>query len=268
MVRIKLNRLHIARQVLLVSVTINLMACTTYKKVTEYKYFTNKVVTNPTETIEHPVILPAYPDLKTFSAKFKLASKSMEDINDLKGVLRIQRDSIIWLNINLDNGITVAKALFSTDSFKVYNRIDKSLYEGIYAEFNARYGVSVNFQIIQSILLHDFYADYQPESTYYLPVTANDTITRGITFTDKHSTQIFNYWIDILSGEINSSSIISDEIILTTTYSEPEKEKKLFFPEKLAVKWQDSEQVKDIEIEYSKIEFNPKVEFPFNVPRR
>lgn len=268
MVRIKINRPSLAKNIILLSLAVQVVACNSIKHAVS-------IMTSPFESADssaaphfHPEIPRAYPDLSTFSAKFKLGSETIKELNDLKGVVRIQRDSIVWLNISLDNGITVVKAYFTPDSFKVYNRIEQELTEGSYADFSNMYQVQVDFFMLQAAFLNDYYPMYDPESTTMIEGAPGDTVRAALDYSGKKNAHLFHYVIDKLSKTIYQSTIIASDMILSIKYDKFDKEKHRYFPEDYQIQWQNADKKRDISMELNRIEINSKVEFPFNIPNR
>lgn len=124
---------------------------------------TARPITNPHNESDPVIDVEVAPVVKDsalrLSASFEILSDDLSDINKLKGLLRLQKDSLIWINLTHPGGIPVARGLFTLDSFFVQNRIEKEEYSGSYSEFNAKYGLPLNFQILQSVLLSETLPD-------------------------------------------------------------------------------------------------------------
>lgn len=120
-------------------------------------------ISNPLQESDPVIEVVVAPVVKEtalrLSASFEILSDDLTDINKLKGLLRLQKDSLIWINLTHPSGIPVARGLFTPDSFFVQNRIDKEEYSGSYGEFNSKYGLPLNFQILQSVLLAESLPD-------------------------------------------------------------------------------------------------------------
>lgn len=268
MVRIKFKSLALFKYSILLLLAVQILSCSSIKHAVSI--MTSPFVSSDSiaTTHSHPEIPKAYPELTTFSAKFKLASETIKELNNLKGVVRIQRDSIVWLNISLDNGITVVKALFTPDSFKVYNRIEQELTQGTYADFSQMYQVNVDFFMLQSVFLNDYYPLYNPESTAMVEGAPGDSIRAAMDYSGKHNENLFHYVIDKVSKTIFQATIIAQDMILSIKYDKFDKEKHTYFPEDYLIQWQSADKKRDIYMELNRIEINSKVEFPFNIPNR
>lgn len=65
---------------------------------------------------------------------------------------RLIKDTVIWMSISPALGIEVARVLLTTDSVKLTNKIDKKYFIGTYDYLSAKFGVDLNFDLIQSAL--------------------------------------------------------------------------------------------------------------------
>ena len=67
--------------------------------------------------------------------------------------VRMKKDSLIWTNITGTLGIQGMRALFTQDSVKIINRVEKTYSSISYKDFSKQFGVNLNFQNVQSIIL-------------------------------------------------------------------------------------------------------------------
>lgn len=78
------------------------------------------------------------------------------DMNDRKinvsGTCKIRKDSAIFISIQPFLGIELFKAELTTDSMRVFDKMNHRYYVVDYDFFNKRFGVNVNFYSLQSLL--------------------------------------------------------------------------------------------------------------------
>ena len=70
-------------------------------------------------------ICKGYGDYETVSFKFSLASKNLKSLPQIKGSMRIKKDSVIWISI-APVGIEMARCLITPDSIKLHSKISAS----------------------------------------------------------------------------------------------------------------------------------------------
>jgi hypothetical protein len=92
--------------------------------------------------------------------------------DEISAFLVCRRDSIIYLNIN-KFGIELARAVLRPDSVTMVNRFEKTFYKGDYSIVKQLYGFSLNYNVIQSIILCEDFSSY---SSGLKLVTSNDSL--------------------------------------------------------------------------------------------
>lgn len=88
----------------------------------------------------------------TSKAKVSFDNDKM-DVNG-KAVIRIKKDETIWLSVMATAlNLEVARCLITTDSIKVIDNFNKKYYRYDFATLSAKTGLTLNFGLIQSVLL-------------------------------------------------------------------------------------------------------------------
>ena len=98
-----------------------------------------------------------YANFSTFQTKMKLSVKADKKSNSLMGILRMSKDSMIWMSLNPGFGIEVARTKMNNDSIVFLDRFNKSYYNGDYNNINTLLGVDLDYKLIQSIFLNTLY---------------------------------------------------------------------------------------------------------------
>ncbi|MDR2963095.1 MAG: DUF4292 domain-containing protein [Bacteroidales bacterium] len=119
-----------------------------------------KLVVKPREIkqIERTALLDTiikhFGDYRTVNSHFEVEFKADKKYN-VKGNLRIQRDSIIWINITPAFGLEAFRLKLTRDSVYFVNKLGKSYYAGNYAIVRLLTGVDMNYQTVQALFLNE-----------------------------------------------------------------------------------------------------------------
>ncbi len=203
-------------------------------------------------------------DYRSFTAKVDVDYRDAEGKKyDLNAIIRMQKDSIIWVSINAALGIEVMRIIITKDSVKLLDKLDK-----IYT--------------IRRI-------DYLQEITS-LPLTLSnlqDLIVGNPVFVDRN---IVSYttgtgFINLVSiGEWFKNSLVitdSDKKILRSklddvnilrnrtadlTYTDYEDKRGVLFATKRNITVVEKKKL-DIRLNFKQYSFNDAVSFPFSVPK-
>jgi hypothetical protein len=67
--------------------------------------------------------------------------------------IHVNRDSAIWISVAV--GIEIGRALITTDSVKVMDRINKQYYELAISELSTQFDFDLDYKLLQSLILGD-----------------------------------------------------------------------------------------------------------------
>ncbi len=95
-----------------------------------------------------------------FSAKLNLIISQEKSKSDLKGILRMKKDSIIWLSISPALGIEVLRVEMTQDSVKVINRLNKTYLAGNYQMVEKLVNTTIDYSIVEALLLGNDLSQY------------------------------------------------------------------------------------------------------------
>lgn len=100
-------------------------------------------------------------DYEWMTAKMTLdvCAEGME-LNDLNGVLRMRRDSVIWISASAMMGLEAVRACVTADSVVVLNRLDKSYLAEPLAEVSEKLALPLTLSETQTLLLGDGRSDH------------------------------------------------------------------------------------------------------------
>ncbi len=97
------------------------------------------------------LMMSGYNQYENCSYKIDAKVETKDKKHNLNISYRNIKDSIIWININHNTGIPVARFLITPDSTKFLNRIKKTYMLMSNSEIRRKFGYDVNFDMIQSI---------------------------------------------------------------------------------------------------------------------
>ncbi len=202
--------------------------------------------------------------IETLEARLRLQSETMSNINEMKALLRIQKDSIIWLNLNLNSGVLVAKAALYPDSFVIYNRIQQETIRGNYSNLYDIYGWQIDFPMLQAILLNQLLPGKEKSKSNPDPFTGIETIIREAKGALPLSA---THLIQQPPMNLLTSQFITPEAIWIIDYTNFEKHQSYQFPSQTDLEIRKKTEVVQIRIHCDKLRFNDQLSFPFNLPK-
>lgn len=114
-----------------------------------------RVVVNPNaEENEAEKISVDEIDFKYLKGKAKVSVKSTALNQTVNVDIRVKKDSLIWLNISVPGlPVSVATALFTQDSVKLYNKYEGDYHEYPYELFSEKFKFNLTFDILQSLIV-------------------------------------------------------------------------------------------------------------------
>lgn len=129
-------------------------------RVTQY----TQVPIDETENITIDTIKNTYTPLyKTIFLKANCELISNNNSNSCNVNIAIVNDSIIWISATAIAGIEAFRALFTVDSIKVINRLNKEYYALTYKDINEKIGVCFNFNVLEAMITANNFISYDKE---------------------------------------------------------------------------------------------------------
>lgn len=92
-----------------------------------------------------------------YSARLSIGMSSSDD--EISGFIVNRRDSLLYLNIN-KFGIEIARVVLTKDTISMVNRFEKTYYRGDYSIVNKLYGISLTFDMVQSIFMAETFSGF------------------------------------------------------------------------------------------------------------
>jgi len=187
---------------------------------------------------------------------------------NVSATCKIKKDSVIYLSIQPFLGIEMFKAELTTDSLRVFDKMNGRYYAANYSYFSNRFGVNVDFYSIQSLLTAQLFCIGEKEI-----VVANcklETLPAAgykIDFENNNMKQ---------TTELSAQNVIQSVLLKTantdyqmqTTYSDYLLQNGVNFPQKIALQVGNQNTKATCDFSILRVEFNSDLKFiPTNADR-
>jgi len=211
-----------------------------------------------------------------FSAKFNLDLIIDKKKSSFTGLIRMKKDSTIWITFSPALGIEMARLIITNDSVKFINRINKSYYTGDFKNVQSLLDANVDFDIFQSILLGNdltyyengkFRASYD-NGEYHLVTAGRQKLKKYVkNLEDEERIYIQNILLDPKTFKITqmkTKELKKENKKLDAAYSNFLFVGQQLFPYHIYYDLLADKPVQ-VDLDYSKIELDKPQEFPFKI---
>ncbi|WP_052354177.1 DUF4292 domain-containing protein [Flectobacillus major] len=111
-------------------------------------------ITPKTDDLESDRVNIDEVDFKYLKGKAKVGIKSTEVNQTVNVDIRVKKDSLIWLNVSVPGlPVSIATAVFTKDSVKLYNKYEGNYNEYPYELFSEKFKFNLNFDILQALIV-------------------------------------------------------------------------------------------------------------------
>jgi len=199
----------------------------------------------------------------TLSLKAKANLDINGNSNNVTMNIRMQRNEKIWVSITAIAGIEVARALITPDSIKVRNNL-----QGVYLKkpFSYAYKFTnkqVDFKLLQAIFSGNTIAAFMKETSELKQ--ENGTWVLSGQQQDLAYRMLFNTLMKVSEDNLND---VQTGQALKVQYGEYQQVNNALFPSSVKINSIAGKQKISIDLDFSKIESNVPLEFPFTVPAK
>ncbi len=206
-------------------------------------------------------------DFDYFHGKARMLLKDGNKEREVKSVIRVRKDSVIWMNFTVI-GVQGGRVLINKDSITVISNVDKEYYVFDYTELSKRFNFEVNYKVIQSAFLGNL----------LMPLKEEDEVDeKSLTFLLQQSSgtvDVLNY-ISATSMKIQKVELKENDShnSLTITYGnfQPIAGKSFPYNANISLLYKTSAGLLNTSVifEYNKAEVGDKeLKFPFNIPKK
>ena len=219
---------------------------------------------------------------ESLSANFNAEIEINQKKNSFKGILRIRKDSAIWISVTPVLGIEVARLLVTNDSVKMMNRLNSTYFTGNFKLINKLFNADIDYDMFQSFLVGNDFTYYENgvsgkfkaniENKQYHLSTAERRKLKKYSKSKEDIDRLFiqNLLLDPETFKINALTIkekkFKDENRkLEVRYNDFRLVENQLFPYHLEVEISDKEQKVILKIDFSKLVLNTHQNFPFTI---
>jgi hypothetical protein len=204
-------------------------------------------------------------DKKTIDARLKVAYKSDKDKYNLNVKLRIDKDSVIWINVVYKRVVLIARAKITPSSVSYYEKINKTYFKGDFNVLENIIGAEVNFKQLQNMLLGEAIFDLKAQK--YTSVVNNEAHLL-LPVQQKTLFDIL-FWINPIHYKLDMQALKNNyknqELkVGYKSYTEIDGE---IFPKRIEIRAKEKGKFTNIDIDYKSVVFNKNISTPFRVPR-
>lgn len=203
-------------------------------------------------------------DFNTFSAKIKVVFEGTDGKkNDFNAVVRLKKDSVLWVSINALLGIEAFRVMITPDSVKVLNKLDKVIQLRSVNYLNEITKLPFSFSELQDIIIgNPVYFDstvisYRKENDVVALLNVGDLFKHLLTVKEPDYIIQHSKLDDINPVRGRSANI---------SYGEYESRDNRNFSTFRKITVSDKSKL-DIEMKYKQYEFNVPLNFPFAIPK-
>jgi len=196
-----------------------------------------------------------------------LRAKAFMDINgntnNVSMNIRMEKDQKIWVSITAIAGIEVARALITPDSIKVRNNFQSVYLKKPFSYIQRFAGKQVDFQLLQAIFSGNTIATFMQDSASLTEEGGVWVVSGGQQ--DLSFRMLFNTLLKISEDNLND---LRTGNALKVQYGEYQRVNDLLFPSTVKVSSAAGRQKIMMDLDFSKVERNVPLEFPFTVPKK
>lgn len=235
-------------------------------------------------------ILTEVPDYQTlFARRIDISLTKEKDTKSFRASLKIKKDEFIQVSVMAPLGIEVARVLLTPDSVKFVDMFHKKYFLSDYNYFTEKFDVLVGYDCFQKILTNMFFdiencsglkekeKKYKLERTpagYELSTVEAKALSRKIRklYKKRRKNKDFvlilqRILIDAETFRPLSMSVedVEEELGVSVDYQDFKEFSGVLFPEKINFKFFTAESKTNVELRFSKLEFNTRVEPNFRI---
>ena len=207
-------------------------------------------------------------DFLYFTSKSNIHYKDDDEDLQANAMLRMKKDSIIWINVNAGLGIEALRAVITPDSIVVVDKLKKRYVVYDFASLSQRYNFDLDFKLIQDLILGNLIREKSD----------SDKVTRETNYavlTQKQNQDIIENYINETLSKVQKLHISEPGTtnLLSVDYSRFEDVEGRKIPKivtfDLDYTFMGKKYNVSIDIDHQKTEFSDKgIKFPFNIPAK
>jgi hypothetical protein len=213
------------------------------------------------------------------NSKFNVVYQKGKKKTDLRGQLRVRKDSLIWVSLSPALGIEAARILLTNDSVKFINRLNKSYLTGEYKMLDTLLRTSIDYSIIESMIIGNDLTQYDVDKYkasidggLYRITIQKRTKIRKFMKRGEINTKVLvqNIWLDPENFKIRQIEIKElgdDNKKLQVFYNKYQAVESQLFPSQVRIEVIAENKI-TIDISFTKTELNQTLKFPFRISKK
>ena len=237
-----------------------------------------------------------------YSAKADISFRTSTDTKSFKAHVRVVRDSAAWLSITPALGIEVARAMLTTDSMFLIDKIHDTYWKGDTGEAHRHFGIRPTLALLQDALQgspigldpSEKYRTDQEDGQYVLTskerrrfvraaedlspgdTLANDKdmrekkLERTLRKAEKREAMVYKYWIDPDSMRVNRVLItdLAHDQQADVRYTERTTVAGLSVPAHIVLSLSSPGHTASGTLQLDRIQLNGPLNLPFRIPEK
>jgi len=255
---------NILNSLLILAAVIFISACKPKREVVVAPPAKTEIKTDNSKTETLTLLNSKQLKFNTLSLKAKASLDISGDANDVVMNFRMKDHETIWVSITAGGGVVeVARALITPDSIKIINRLKSEYIKKPFSYIYNFTNKQLNFNTLQSILtgnaIDDFLtekSDVKQENGVWLVSGSKENLDYRL---------LFNTLFKVAETNLND---VKAGQALKVTYNNYQKLNEFLFPGSLEINTLSGAKKIKIDLEFTKVDGNVPVDFPFSVPKR
>lgn len=200
-------------------------------------------------------------DFKTIRGRMKIEYANGDDSQSVTVSFRMEKDKAIWMSAPL----SVVKVMITPSRVSFYNNLDGTYFDGNFSYISDLLGTELNFDKVQNLLLGQSIFNLN-EDKYNAGISQNNYQLKP-----EKDLKLFKklFLLEPLNFKmaLQQLSQPEDGRLLNINYKNYQTVEGRVFPNEVLILAEEGNNKTQIDIAYKNIEFNQKVNFPFEIPK-
>ncbi len=271
-----MNKYHLTSYKKIIFLLISLFAFLTEgcRPVKEIKPTPDIPYYKPEVILEH--LATNQSDFEWFSARFTGNVLWGNQNHNISGTIRIKKDEAIYISLSPVLGIEIARAIVTPDTVKYLNRLESTYYIGHIGFINSMLRTSLDYNMLQAILVGNDFANYQTDSFTTSEedglIMLHDPKRQSLNNHPGHQPLIFNHylWVDPENHKIRKN-LVTEKSVQRSIKAEYDNFQQIGgekIPAKIDLMISDPGYHADLSLQYLRITLNEPQRMNFTVPSR
>lgn len=219
-------------------------------------------------------------DFDYLNAKFSITYREEKGKTNLKGQMRMKKDSLTWISFSPALGIEAARLMLTNDSIKFINRLNKKYISGEYNLLDSIINTTIDYSILQSMIVGNDLTQYDLNKfrasidggLYRITIQERKKIKKYLRSGESDTRVLVqNIWLDpenfrirkIDLKELNSG----DNKKLEVLYDDYKQIENQLFPGSVIINISSQKNI-NIEVNFIKVVLDEPLKFPFRIPKK